>query len=193
MNEPQPGLREAYACIAELWLNPRESGMEEARKRARQVAAALASSDPEAAAALCRFVERSVSEEEYVELFELDPRCPLYLGSHVFEEPKTCAEAAVCERNDYMIELLGIYRHLGFSPNGKELPDYLPLMVEFLSLTAESDDPVRRKFVNDYLLPYLAPIRSRLESLATPYVHLLEALERVLQADLRQAQRVGHV
>ena len=92
-----------------------------------------------------------------------------------------------------MIELLGVYRHLGLSPKGRELPDYLPLMVEFLALSAGSDDPVRGKLVKDYMLPYLPPIRSRLEQLKTPYVCLLDALERVLKAELGQAQEVSHV
>jgi nitrate reductase delta subunit len=166
--------------------------MEEVRRRARKVVAELEGVDKEAAASLSRFLRDPIAEEEYVEMFELDPQCPLYLGSHVFEEPKTCAQAGLSDRNGYMIELLGIYRHLGLSPNGKELPDYLPLMVEFLSLSAGSDDPVRGKLVKDYMLPYLPPLRSRLEQLKTPYACLLDALERTLKADLGRAQEVSH-
>lgn len=193
MNEVGQGLRDAYACIAELWCSPRDVDMEEVKRRAEKVVAGLERIDKESAALLSQFLRNSVSEEEYVELFELDPQCPLYLGSHVFEEPKTCAQAGLSDRNGYMIELLGVYRHLGLSPNGKELPDYLPLAVEFLSLSAGSEDPVREKLVKEYILPYLPPIRSRLEQLKTPYVCLLDALERVLRLDLEQAQEVSHV
>jgi nitrate reductase delta subunit len=167
--------------------------MEEVRRRAEKVIAGLEGIDKEGAGSLSEFLRNPVSEEEYVELFELDPKCPLYLGSHVFEEPKTCAQAGLSDRNGYMIELLGIYRHLGLSPNGKELPDYLPLMVEFLSLSAGSEDPVRGKLVKDYMLPYLPPIRARLEQLNTPYVCLLDALEKVLRMDLEQTLEVSHV
>jgi nitrate reductase delta subunit len=126
----------------------------------------------------------------------------LYLGAHTYEEPKTCATAAVSDRNEYMIELVGIYSHFGHKPNGSELPDYLPMMVDFLGLTAESkDDPIRDKLCNEYLLPYLPPIRSRLGELETPYLHLLDALEKVINIDLetnpsvkRQDQKVeSHV
>jgi nitrate reductase molybdenum cofactor assembly chaperone len=92
-----------------------------------------------------------------------------------------------------MIELLGIYRHLGLMPNRKELPDYLPLVVELLSLTAGSEDRVREKLITEYILPFLPPIRSRLEELKTPYLYLLDALERVLKLDLGTATRgVSH-
>ncbi len=85
-----------------------------------------------------------------------------------------------------MIELTGIYRHFGQMPNGKELPDYLPLMVDFLSLTTESKgDPVRDKLIEEYLLPFLPPMRSRLEGLETPYVYLLDALEKVINIELK--------
>lgn len=193
MSEAGQGLRDAYACIADLWCSPRDVRMEEVKRRAETVVAAWEGTDKEGAASLSRFLRNSISEEEYVELFELDPRCSLYLGSHVFEEPKTCAQAGLSDRNGYMIELLGIYRHLGLSPNGKELPDYLPLMVEFLSLSAGSEDPVRGKLVKDYMLPYLPPIRSKLEQLKTPYVCLLDALERVLRTDVGQALETSHV
>jgi nitrate reductase molybdenum cofactor assembly chaperone len=193
MSESGQGLRDAYACIAELWCSPRDVHMEEVKRRAEKVVAGLEGIDKEAAALLSQFLRNSVSEEEYVELFELDPQCPLYLGSHVFEEPKTCAQAGLSDRNGYMIELLGIYRHLGLSPNAKELPDYLPLMVEFLSLSASSEDSVREKLIKEYILPNLPPIRTKLEELKTPYVRLLDALERVLRMDLGQAQEVSHV
>jgi nitrate reductase delta subunit len=183
MSETLATWRDGYAVLADLWLSPRDVDPAELRRRAAAVMPDLERGDPEAAASLARFLEAQVSEEEYVGLFELDPRCPLYLGSHSFDEPKTCAQAAVSDRNGYMIELLGIYRHLGLIATGDELPDYLPLMVEFLGLTAGSDDPVRERLIREYLLPFLPPIRSRLEELQSPYGHLLDALERVLRLD----------
>jgi len=128
------------------------------------------------------------TEEEYVELFELSPRCSLYLGSHVFAEPKTCAQAALSDRNGYMIELVGIYKHFGLTLKDRELPDYLPLMVEFLALTADREDPVREKFIREYVLPFLSPLRQRLEALDSPYRRLVEGLERLLQRDLEVRQ-----
>lgn len=189
MSEAVQVLRDVYASMAELWCGPRDGDMKEVKGRAEEAITGLEGIDKEGATLLSRFLENPIAEEEYVELFELNPQCPLYLGNHVFEEPETCAQAAVCDRNGYMIELLGIYRHLGLAPNGKELPDYLPLVVEFLSLTARSEDPIREKLVKEYILPFLPPIRSRLEELKTPYLHLLDALERVLRLDLGTGQR----
>ncbi len=182
-------LKDVYALIAELWCSPPEADAEreENSKDAEEVVKSWESVDKESAILLCRFLgENAIAEEEYIDLFELDPQCPLYLGSHTYDEPKTCANAGVSDRNGYMIDLMGIYRHFGQTRDGKELPDYLPLMVDFLSLTVESkDDPVREKLINEYFLPFLSPMRSRLKELKTPYLYLLDALEKVINVDLK--------
>ena len=182
-------LKEAYALMAELWCTPPEADAEreEIKKEAEGVVERVGSIDQESAALLSRFLhENALSEEEYVDLFELAPQCALYLGSHTYDEPNSCANAGVSDRNGFMIELKGIYRHFGQTPSQTELPDYLPLMVDFLALTAESkDDTVRGKFITEYLLPFLPPMRSRLKELKTPYLHLLEALEKVINIDLK--------
>jgi nitrate reductase delta subunit len=183
-------LKDVYALIAELWCSPPETDAkrEEIKNEVEEVVKRLESLDKESAMLLSRFVrENATSEEDYVDLFELDPQCPLYLGSHSYDEPNTCANAAVSDRNEYMIELVGIYRHFGRKPDEKELPDYLPLMVDFLSLTTESkDDPVRDKLIREYFLPFLPPMRSRLEQLKTPYLHLLDALEKVINIEIQE-------
>ncbi len=182
-------VKDVYALIGELWCSPSEVDpeMPKIKKDAEQVLAGLENVDEESAKLLSSFLkEDTISEEDYIDLFELQPKCPLYLGSHTYDEPKTCANAAVSDRNEYMIELMGIYRHFGQAINRGELPDYLPLMVNFLSLTAESrDDPIRGKFIDEYVLPFLPPMRSRLEELKTPYLHLLGALEKVINFDLK--------
>ncbi len=133
-------LKDAYTLIAEQWCSPPEADgdREQVRKDAECVVDRIKSIDKKGAALLSRFLEEnSLSEEDYVDLFELAPQCALYLGSHTYDEPHTCANAAVSDRNGYMIELGGIYRHFGHITDGRELPDYLPLMVDFLALTIE--------------------------------------------------------
>ena len=185
----QQTLTDTYALIAELWCSPPETDTEREgiKHDAEKVVERLKSTDEEIVTLLSRFLrENIISEEDYIDLFELEPQCPLYLGSHTYDEPKTCANAAVSDRNGYMIELVGIYKHFGQKLDGKELPDYLPLMVDFLSLTAESkDDPVRDKLIREYFLPFLPPMRSRLEELKTPYLYLLDALEKVVNVELK--------
>ena len=188
MDEKQV-LKSAYSLIADLWCSPPETDAEreEIAQDVASVVGGLASIDEASAMLLSDFLEKnSVSDEDYIDLFELQPKCALYLGSHTFDEPKTCANAAVSDRNGYMIELVGIYKHFGHELDGKELPDYLPLMVEFLSLTVDSrDDPIRGKLIAEYIVPFLPPMRSRLEELETPYLHLFGALEKVMSVDLK--------
>lgn len=185
MSETTVAWQDCYSVLADLWLSPRDVDRAAVRARAGALVPLLERIDEPAAAALARFLEQwTVSEEEYVDLFELDPRCPLYLGSHSFDEPATCAQAGVSDRNGYMIELLGIYRHLGLEPIGTELPDYLPLVTEFLGLTAGRDDPLRPKLIREYILPFLPPIRNRLAALHSPYGLLLDAMEGLMRREL---------
>ncbi len=183
-------LKKTYGCIAELWCSPQDVDMEKVRNEAGEVVT-LKSLHQEVGTLLARFLEEnSVAEEEYIEMFELDPKCPLYLGSYGFDEPKTCAQAAVSDRNEYMIEINAIYRHFGFELNGKELSDYLPLMIEFLSLTAHRrNDSLRMKFVEEYMLPFLPPMRSKLEGLKSQYLHLLDTLEGILNLDIDKRKK----
>ena len=182
-------LKDVYSLIAELWNSPPENNKnrEKIKKDAEKVIKKLKNINSESAELLSKFLnENKISEEDYIDLFELDPECPLYLGSHTYDEPKTCANAAVSDRNKYMIELNAIYKHFGKSPNGKELSDFLPLVVDFLSLTVESNtDPVRGKLIREYLLPFLPPMRSKLKELKTPYVYLIDALSNIMKTDLK--------
>lgn len=177
-------LTEFYALIAELWCGPpvTDAVNEKLQKDAEKIVAKLQSFDKEAATLLSSFLaENAIAEEDYIDLFELDPECALYLGSHSYEEPKSCANAGTSDRNEYMIDLMGVYRHFGQIPNGQEMPDYLPLMVDFLAMTVESkDDPIRQKLIDEYLLPYFPPMRSRLEALGTNYLYLFDAMEKVI-------------
>ena len=182
-------LKDVYSLIAELWNSPPENNKnrEKIKKDAEKVIKKLKNINSESAVLLSKFLnENKISEEDYIDLFELDPQCPLYLGSHTYDEPKTCANAAVSDRNKYMIELSAIYKHFGKSTNGKELSDFLPLVVDFLSLTVESNtDPVRGKLIREYLLPFLPPMRSKLKELKTPYVYLIDALSNIMKTDLK--------
>lgn len=182
MSNKEQILRDSYHCLAELWCSPQDVDVNKVKNEAKGIVNQLEDLDEESGVLLKSFLqENAISEEDYIDLFELNPKCPLYLGSHVYEEPKTCAQAGVSDRNDYMIDLIGIYKHFGWLPDVKELPDYLPSMMEFLGLTVQhKDDPVRKKLIKEYILPFLPPIHSRLEELKTPYLFLLKAGMRIL-------------
>ena len=182
-------LKDVYSLMAELWCSPSEMNAkkDEIKKDTKGVIKKLENIDKESAVLLRKFLEENtISDESYIDLFELDPQCALYLGSHKYDEPKMCANAAVSDRNKYMIELKAIYKHFRKIPDEKELPDYLPLMIDFLSLTIESkDDSVRGKFIKEYLLPFLPLIHSKLKELKTPYVYLIDVLNKIINIDLK--------
>ena len=133
----------------------------------------------------------SRSTEEYVATLELSPPCPLYLGSYLFDEPKSCRGAGMSGRNSYMMELVNIYRHFGFELNGSELSDFLPVMVEFLAISLERRDMdqigLRRSFIERYLLVGLDPLGEALSKYESPYGLLVEALGELLAEDAAQA------
>ena len=182
-------LKDVYSLMAELWCSPSEMNAkkDEIKKDTKGVIKKLEKIDKESAVLLRKFLEENtISDESYIDLFELDPQCALYLGSHKYDEPKMCANAAVSDRNKYMIELKAIYKHFRKIPDERELPDYLPLMIDFLSLTIElKDDSVRGKFIKEYLLPFLPLIHSKLKELKTPYVYLIDALNKIINIDLK--------
>ena len=182
-------LKDVYSLMAELWCSPSEMNAkkDEIKKDTKGVIKKLENIDKESAMLLRKFLEENtISDENYIDLFELDPQCALYLGSHKYDEPKMCANAAVSDRNKYMIELKAIYKHFRKIPDEKELPDYLPLMIDFLSLTIESkNDSVRGKFIKEYLLPFLPLIHSKLKELKTPYVYLIDVLNKIINIDLK--------
>lgn len=196
-NDSKQIMIDVYALMAELWCSPPEDDVQrqEIEKDAAEMSRRLEGLDKESASLLSRFMrENTISDTDYIDLFELGPQCSLYLGSHSYEEPQTCANAAVSDRNGYMIELTGIYKHFGQMPNGLELPDYLPLMLDFLSLTVDAkDDPIREKLIKEYFLPFLPPMRARLAELETPYLYLLDALEKVVNIETKSQSLIDVV
>ncbi len=175
----------AYRLIAELLLHPDDrdtSLIAESR-------ALLARAPAELREPLAAFLDDAIgaSTEEYVSTLELAPLCPLYLGAYLFEQPSTCRTIGMSERNRYMLELQAIYRHFGFELEGRELADFLPIVVEFLWLSLAYGDRdaigLRRWLVEHYIQPALAPLSDALARTATPYMHLVTALTVALASD----------
>lgn len=65
-------------------------------------------------------------QENYVATFDRSPSHSLHLFEHLHGENR--------DRGQAMVNLLQEYQAQGFEPIGYELPDYLPLFLEFLSL-----------------------------------------------------------
>lgn len=130
---------------------------------------------------------RASDADEHLLILELTPPCPLYLGHYLFEEPQSCRGAGLSGRNGYMIEVAAVYRHFGFELGGGELADFLPAMCEFLAISLENRHldgiGIRRRFVEAYLRPGLAPMRQALAKYDSPYGLLIEALEAAVEID----------
>jgi nitrate reductase delta subunit len=65
------------------------------------------------------------AEERYCELFDRGRALSLHLFEHLHGESR--------DRGTAMVELKQLYRAAGFDLVGNELPDYLPVVLEYLS------------------------------------------------------------
>ena len=65
-------------------------------------------------------------QENYVATFDRNPSQSLHMFEHLHGENR--------DRGSALVNLLQEYQKAGFEPQGYELPDYLPLFLEFLSL-----------------------------------------------------------
>lgn len=70
-------------------------------------------------------------QENYVATFDRNPSHSLHLFEHVHGESR--------ERGSAMVNLLEEYRNRGFDICADELPDYVPLFLEFLSLLPDQE------------------------------------------------------
>ena len=92
--EKNQTLKDVYRLMSELWCSPSETNITDIKKDAKEVIKKLEEVNKEATILLQKFLEENtISDESYIDLFELDPKCSLYLGSHSYDEPKTCAGA----------------------------------------------------------------------------------------------------
>ena len=179
-------LASAYRLISELLLYPedRDAGRIEAEM------ARLADAPAALRAPLEAFLAApaSLGTEEYVATLELAPLAPLYLGSYLYEEPRSCRGAGMSGRNGYMLELANIYRHFGVELAGSELADFAPVVVEFLGISLERGDEdrigLRRYLVETLLISGIESLLAALRKCESPYAHVVEALGVALDADI---------
>jgi len=103
-------------------------------------------------------------QQEYVALFDRGPALSLHLFEHLYGDSR--------ERGQAMVDLLELYRQHGFEMNARELPDYLPLFLEYLSQRPEAE-------ARDLLAGFgqvLALLAARLAERGSDYRHVLEVL-----------------
>jgi nitrate reductase molybdenum cofactor assembly chaperone NarJ/NarW len=137
----------------------------------RELAAAAADATPPAAAgALERFCAWWATQEplslqqHYVETFDLHTRCGLYLTFY--------GEGDKRARGAALLRLKRMYRAAGLPLETTELPDHLPVMLEFAADAADRQADI-------VLLEHRAALellRHSLHERGTPYAALLDAV-----------------
>ncbi len=104
-------------------------------------------------------------QARYVALFDHARSLSLHLYEHSHGESR--------DRGQAMVNLLNHYRSKGLEPGTTELPDFLPLLLEFLSMQpADEARALLRQAV-----PVVALLRARLERRGSPYAAVFRAIE----------------
>lgn len=120
-------------------------------------------------------------QELYTETFDFQKDCALYMTYFKFEDAK--------ERGQMLLRLKILYEMFGLEMPEGELPDYLPLMCEFLYAAEWMQDPHAPE--NFRLLFAIFEdgtyhLLAALEKLSSPYFHLVKGLRQTLRACVKQ-------
>lgn len=104
-------------------------------------------------------------QAEYVQTFDLTPEHSLHLTHHLFGDDKN--------RGPALIDLSELYKDYGVEVASNELPDYLPLILEFAAGQEESE---ARVFLSDAAKVF-AVLAANLEKANSPYAPLVRIIE----------------
>lgn len=103
-------------------------------------------------------------QENYVATFDRNQRHSLHLFEHIHGESR--------DRGQAMVDLLTEYRKNGFDMVTNELPDFVPLFLEFL---AQLSTDQAQHFLGD-AIHVLAMIGNKLTANASPYAVIFDVL-----------------
>ena len=111
-------------------------------------------------------------QERYGLLFDRTRSLSLHLFEHVHGESR--------DRGQAMVDLLKLYQEGGYNPVASELPDFLPLFIEFASTRAP------RAAIDLIGQPanVIAALRERLAKRRSPYEAVMAALLAISRAKL---------
>ena len=116
------------------------------------------------------------AQEYWIGLFDRSKRLALHLYEHSHGESR--------DRGQAMVNLALTYRMNGFELNAAEMPDYLPLFLEFLSVIPEVH---ARRYLTD-AIDIIEALRIRLEERDSTYAALLGALVTFAQREADDAE-----
>ncbi len=101
----------------------------------------------------------------YVKTFDMVPEHSLHLTHHLFGDDKN--------RGPALIDLSEYYKSFGLQHEDGEIPDYLPLMLEFVS---QLEEPEARIFLADATKVFKV-LAANLEKSQSPYAPLIRVIE----------------
>jgi nitrate reductase delta subunit len=107
-------------------------------------------------------------QANYVKTFDFAPDNALYLTHHLFDEQDS-------QRGPALIALTEYYESEGFEITDGELPDYLPLVLEYVSTL---DDETSARLFLHQSVHASEIVADNLEKIASPYAPLLRIIER---------------
>ncbi|HCW94733.1 nitrate reductase molybdenum cofactor assembly chaperone [Pseudomonas sp. S5(2021)] len=150
----------------------------------QELAQAIASAreiSPEQRVALRRLLDALTEDdlmdvqERYTELFDRGRTLSLLLFEHVHGESR--------DRGQAMVDLMAQYEAAGFAIGVRELPDYIPLYLEYL---ATREDLEAREGLAD-VAHLLALLAARLEERESPHAACFHALLQIAGQTVEQA------
>ncbi|MWV15708.1 nitrate reductase molybdenum cofactor assembly chaperone [Pseudomonas sp. L-22-4S-12] len=155
-------------------LRDAQGELDEAIGRAREIS-------PEQRSALIALLDELASgdlmdaQERYSELFDKGRSLSLLLFEHVHGESR--------DRGQAMVDLMAQYEEAGFAIGVRELPDYIPLYLEYL---ATREDLEAREGLAD-VAHLLALLAARLDERESPYAACFQALLQIAGVQPQQA------
>jgi nitrate reductase delta subunit len=116
------------------------------------------------------------SQADYVELFDRGRALSLLLFEHVHGESR--------DRGQAMVDLLNVYNQNGYDLTANELPDHIPLFLEYLSQRPDSE-VIQRLTEIDHILALLG---ERLAQREHPYQVIFQSLLSLLETNVDMDQ-----
>lgn len=107
-------------------------------------------------------------QENYVSIFDRQKKFSLYLFEHIHGDSR--------DRGSAIIDLQNLYKNYNFEISEcKELPDYIPLFLEFISLISEKD---ACNMLGD-IINIISLLKRRLDFIQSPYSNIFNILENL--------------
>lgn len=106
-------------------------------------------------------------QQQYVATFDRNPSHSLHLFEHIHGESR--------DRGQAMVDLMEEYKRHGLQMTGDDLPDFVPLFLEFL---AQLDEVASAPLLGD-AVHVLAHIGRKLTANGSPYAPVFTVLERL--------------